>query len=76
MVGRGVLRECLIDADIEQVVSVVRGASGHRHPKLRELVHANFFDFSAVESELTGLDAAFYCLGATSAGKTEAGTPA
>jgi len=72
MVGQGVLRECLIDPDVEQVVSVVRRPSAQRHPKLRELVHANFFDFSPIEGELTGFDAAFYCLGATSAGKSEA----
>ena len=72
MVGQGVLRECLLDPDIMYVVSVVRSPSGQRHAKLRELVHANFFDFSSIESELSGFDAAFYCLGVTSAGKTEA----
>src|SRR5688572_25435081 len=72
MVGQGVLRECLIDHAFDYVVSVVRRPSGQRHPKLRELVHENFFDFSAIESQLTGFDAAFYCLGATSAGKSEA----
>lgn len=72
MVGQGVLRECLIDPAFDYVVSVVRRQSGQRHPKLRELVHENFFDFSPIESELTGFDAAFYCLGATSAGKSEA----
>jgi uncharacterized protein YbjT (DUF2867 family) len=71
MVGQGVLRECLLDPDIKSVLSVVRAPSGQRHPKLRELVHANFLDFSPIESELSGFDAAFYCLGATSAGKTE-----
>ena len=71
MVGQGVLRECLIDPDIVYVLSVVRAPSGQRHPKLRELVHANFFDFSPIESELAGFDAAFFCLGVTSAGKTE-----
>lgn len=72
MVGRGVLRECLLDPDVVYVLSIVRAASGQRHPKLRELVHANFFDFSPIESELTGFDAAFFCLGVTSVGKTEA----
>jgi uncharacterized protein YbjT (DUF2867 family) len=71
MVGQGVLRECLLDPGVEQVLSIVRVATGQRHPKIRELVQANFFDFSSVESELTGFDAAFFCLGATSAGKTE-----
>ncbi len=72
MVGQGLLRELLLDPDIVYVLSIVRTPSGQRHPKLRELEHANFFDFSSLESELSGFDAAFFCLGATSAGKTEA----
>jgi uncharacterized protein YbjT (DUF2867 family) len=71
MVGQGVLRECLLDPDVKRVLSIVRAPSGQRHPKFRELVHANFFDFSPIESELSGLDAGFFCLGVTSAGKTE-----
>jgi uncharacterized protein YbjT (DUF2867 family) len=71
MVGQGVIRECLLDPDVESVLSIVRSPSGQRSPKLRELVHANFLDFSPIERELSGLDAAFFCLGATSAGKTE-----
>jgi uncharacterized protein YbjT (DUF2867 family) len=71
MVGQGVLRECLLDPDVERVLSIVRAPSGQRHPKLRELVHANFLDFSPVERELSGFNAAFFCLGVTSAGKTE-----
>lgn len=71
MVGQGVLRECLLDPDVVYVLSVVRAPSGQRHPKLRELVHSNFLDFSSIESELAGFDAGFFCLGATSAGKTE-----
>jgi uncharacterized protein YbjT (DUF2867 family) len=71
MVGRGVLRECLLDPDVEQILSIVRAPSGEHHPKLRELIHQNFFDFSPIESELSGFDATFFCLGATSAGKTE-----
>lgn len=71
MIGQGVLRECLPDPEILHVLSIVRAPSGRQHPKLRELVHANFLDFSEIESELAGFDAAFFCLGATSAGKTE-----
>lgn len=72
MVGQGVLRECLLDPAVERVLSVVRAPGVQQHPKLRELVHTDFFDFTSAESELSGFDAAFYCLGATSAGKTEA----
>jgi uncharacterized protein YbjT (DUF2867 family) len=71
MVGQGVLRECLLDPDVERVLSIVRAPSGRREPKLRELVHNDFFDFSAIQSELLGYDACFFCLGISSAGMKE-----
>jgi uncharacterized protein YbjT (DUF2867 family) len=71
MVGQGVLRECLLDADVERVLSIVRTPSGQRDAKLREIVHKDFFDFSGIESELTGYDACFFCLGVSSAGMKE-----
>ena len=72
MVGQGVLRECLLDPDVEQIISIVRTATGRREPKLRELVHNDFFDFSRVENDLAGYDACFFCLGVFSAGMNEA----
>jgi uncharacterized protein YbjT (DUF2867 family) len=71
MVGQGALRECLRDAEVEQVVSVVRAATGSAHEKLREIVYKNFLDFTPVENELTELNACLYCLGVTSTGTTE-----
>lgn len=71
MVGQGVLRECLLDPDVQSVLSIVRSPTGQQHPKLRELVHVDFFDYSAIEPELTGYDACFFSLGITSAGMTE-----
>jgi len=72
MVGQGVLRECLLDPDVEQILSIVRTATGRREPKLRELVRNDFFDFSRVENDLAGYDACFFCLGVSSAGMNEA----
>ncbi len=72
MVGQGVLRECLLDPDVQQILSIVRTPSGQHHPKLRELVHTNFFDYSAIEPQLTGFDACFFSLGVSSAGMDEA----
>jgi uncharacterized protein YbjT (DUF2867 family) len=72
MVGQGVLRECLLDPDVHQILSIVRTPSGRQHPKLRELIHTDFFDYSAIESQLSGFDACFFCLGVSSAGMDEA----
>jgi uncharacterized protein YbjT (DUF2867 family) len=69
MVGQGVLRECLRDPDVTEVVAVVRTSTGQAHAKLRELVHEDFTDFSGVELDA---DACFWCLGVTSSGMTEA----
>jgi hypothetical protein len=71
MVGQGVLRECLLDPDVDSVVCVGRGSTGQQHPKLRELLHNDFLDFSPVENQLAGFDACFFCLGVTSAGMSE-----
>ena len=72
MLGQGVLIECLQAADVSLVQSVGRTALDRQHPKLRDLVHTDLLDYSAIESELIGFDACFFCLGVTSAGKTEA----
>jgi uncharacterized protein YbjT (DUF2867 family) len=71
MVGQGVLRECLLDPDVTEVLSIVRKATGARDPKLRELAHDDFFDFSRIEPRLSGFDACFFCLGVSAAGLTE-----
>ncbi|WP_243381993.1 NAD(P)H-binding protein [Geothrix alkalitolerans] len=72
MVGQGVLRECLRDPGVTEVVALVRRPSLPAHPKLREVVHGDFFDYRAVEADLAGLDACFFCLGVSSAGLSEA----
>jgi uncharacterized protein YbjT (DUF2867 family) len=72
MVGQGVLRECLLAPDVERVQTVGRSATGQSHPKLRELVHGDLWNYSAVETQLTPFDACFFCLGVASAGMSEA----
>jgi uncharacterized protein YbjT (DUF2867 family) len=69
MVGQGVLRECLRDPDVTEVSTVVRSATRQQHAKLREIVHKDFTDFSALQVDG---DACFWCLGVSSAGMSEA----
>jgi uncharacterized protein YbjT (DUF2867 family) len=71
MVGQGVLRECLLDSEIESVLAVGRSPTGQRHPKLREILHDNFLEYSAIESQWAGYDACFFCLGVSSVGMNE-----
>ncbi len=72
MVGRGALRECLLDPEVSRVLSIGRAPLNHAHPKLREIIHKDFTDFTGIESELAGYDACFFCLGVSSAGMKEA----
>ncbi len=71
MVGQGVLRECLLDADVEIVLAVGRSPTGVQSAKLREILHGNFLDFSTIESQFAGFDACFFCLGVSSVGMSE-----
>jgi len=72
MVGQGVLRECLQAADVECVLCVGRSASGSQHAKMADLVHPDLFDYSAVEAQLAGFDACFFCIGVSVVGLDEA----
>jgi len=71
MIGQGVLRECLLDPGITEVRTLVRTRSGVAHPKLKEILHQDYFDYTGIEDQLTELDACFFCLGVSSAGMTE-----
>jgi uncharacterized protein YbjT (DUF2867 family) len=72
MVGAGVLRECLDDARVTSLLVVGRTACGVTHPKLRELIRGDFFDYRDVGDAFKGLDACFFCLGVSSVGMAEA----
>ena len=72
MVGEGVLLECLADARVGRVLVINRKPAGVTHPKLVEIVHADFFDLAAIQPRLAGYDACFFCLGVSSVGMSEA----
>jgi uncharacterized protein YbjT (DUF2867 family) len=72
MVGQGVLRECLLDRDVDSVLVLGRNPTGLQHDKLRELVRQDLFDLSDVADQLAGYDACFFCLGVSSTGMSEA----
>src|SRR5690349_6645130 len=74
MVGQGVLRECLLDADVSEVLIVGRSAieEDGTNPRLRELIVPDVAELSAIEPQLSGFDACFFCLGVSSVGMSEA----
>ncbi len=71
MVGEGVMHECLNHPDVESVLIINRRTNSINHPKLIEIIHNNFYDFSDIKEELIGYNACYFCLGTTSVGKKE-----
>jgi uncharacterized protein YbjT (DUF2867 family) len=71
MVGQGVLRECLLDPGVQLVQTVGRTATGLQHPKLREIERQDLWHYEAIEPNLAGFDACFFCLGVSSSGMKE-----
>jgi uncharacterized protein YbjT (DUF2867 family) len=69
MVGHGVLRECLVDPDVTDVLVIGRSPLGRTHEKLTEAVVPDLTDLSTVD--FTGYDACFFCLGVSSTGMSE-----
>jgi uncharacterized protein YbjT (DUF2867 family) len=72
MVGEGVLHECLQHPSVSSILVINRKPCGVVHPKLKEIIHADFFNLSAIENQLSGYNACFFCLGMSSVGMNEA----
>jgi hypothetical protein len=72
MVGEGVMLTCLEHPDVEEVVVVGRRPCGHTHPKLKEIIHKDFYNLTAIENQLKGYNACYFCLGVSSVGMSEA----
>ena len=71
MIGRGALQECLFDAEVDAILTVGRSVTGLQHEKLNEILHKDLLDLSAIEGDLAGYDACFFCLGVSSVGMRE-----
>jgi NAD-dependent epimerase/dehydratase family protein len=71
MVGEGVLHECLNHPEVESVLVINRRTCDVQHPKLKEIIHSDFSDFTGIENELSGYNAAFLCMGVSSVGMKE-----
>ncbi len=71
MVGEGVLHECIHHDAVASILILSRKPSGMSHPKIKEIIHSDFFDLSAIEGQLSGYNACFFCLGVSSIGMKE-----
>ncbi|MCA8937949.1 MAG: hypothetical protein KDB68_17325 [Planctomycetes bacterium] len=64
MIGGLSLQGCLAAEEVSAATVLVRRSLGVSHPKLREVVHTDYADYSALVDTLAGQDAALFCLGA------------
>jgi len=71
MVGEGVLHECLLHGDVEEVLVVGRRTCRVNHPKLKELLVPDFFNLTSIQDQLSGYNGCFFCLGVSSVGMKE-----
>lgn len=71
MVGEGALHVLLHHADVDSVLVVGRRSCEVKHPKLKELLHTDFFNYAAIEEQLRGFNACYFCLGVSSVGMNE-----
>ena len=71
MVGKGVLLECLEHPEVSEALVVNRHPLGMTHPKLKEILHKDFHNLSAIKGQLQGYDACFFCLGVSVVGLNE-----
>jgi uncharacterized protein YbjT (DUF2867 family) len=63
MVGGYALRYALEEPDVASVTAIARRKLGISHPKLKEVLHPNFADCSALAGALSRQDAAVFCMG-------------
>lgn len=73
MVGEGVLLECIQHPAVESILVINRRPCGITHPKVKEIIHTDFFDLSSIEPGLTGYNSCFFCAGVSSVGMKESG---
>ena len=72
MVGEGVLYQALKSPDVDSVLVIGRRTCNVNHPKLKEIIHKDFYDYTSIEETLKGYNACFFCLGISSIGMKEA----
>jgi uncharacterized protein YbjT (DUF2867 family) len=72
MVGGYAVRYALDSPAVKSVTSIGRKKLGILHPKLKEVLHQNFADCSALTDALSSQDAGVYCLGTYTGSVSEA----
>jgi len=72
MIGQGILKECLADSRVQQILVVGRSTCGVTNDRLSEVLMPDLFDIEAEAAQLDGYDACFFCLGVSASLMDEA----
>lgn len=71
MVGEGVAKQCIDSRSVDRVLLIGRRSAGIKHAKVSEIILQDMFHPESIDSEMTGYDACFFCLGVSSVGMDE-----
>lgn len=63
MIGKLIMLNCLSGEGVETITSITRKTLGIKHPKLIEIIHADFLNYSGIEQHFKNKDVCFYCIG-------------
>ena len=63
MVGSEVVRQAILDSEIEEIIALARKPLAFQHPKLKVILHQNFLDYAGLTEMLRDMDACLWCLG-------------
>lgn len=63
LVGAEVLRQAILDDQIQEVTAIVRKPLDISHPKIKTVLHQDFTDYSDLSELFKNYDACAWCLG-------------
>ncbi len=63
LVGAEILRQAILDKDVEEITALVRRPIDISHPKIKTVIHSNFLDYSGLEELFKSYDAMVWALG-------------
>ncbi len=63
LIGAEVVRQGIADADIKEIILLVRRQPELVHPKITVALHQNFLDYSGLEKYFSNADSIIWCLG-------------
>jgi uncharacterized protein YbjT (DUF2867 family) len=70
--GAEVIRQAILDSDIETITALARKPIGIQHAKVKTIIHKDFLDYNNLEELFKDHDACIWCLGISQSQVTKA----